>query len=147
MKFIKKNKKWILAIIGIILFLVLVFFFIKALLPTGTSVYGNRLDGIEEHIVADDDINKIKESLKATGHVSEVSYNNTGRILNFIIYVNDNVERKTASTLTNNIISVISADNQSYYDIQVYFDKKIEDENFPFMAYKHKTSSSFSFSK
>lgn len=147
MKFIKKYKNVMLAVIGIILFAVLVVFFIKALLPTGKSPWGNRLAGIEEHVVVNEDIDKIKESLLATKYVAKVNYNNTGRILSFMIYVNDNIDRKTATSLVNNITSVISQENQSYYDIQVMFDKEAEDADFPIMAYKHKTSSSFSYSK
>lgn len=147
MKFIKKHKMGICISIALILFLILVAFFIKALLPNANSMWGNRLDGIEEHPIADADIDKIKESILETEMVSEVVYNKIGRTLNFIIYVNDDVERKTASPLVDKVTSVISSEDQAYYDIEVMFDKKIEDESYPFMAYKHKTSSSFSFSK
>ena len=147
MNFIKKNKMGICIGIAAILFLVLVAFFIKSLLPIGKTPWGNRLDGIEEHQIANQDIDKIKESIKATGIVRDVSYKNTGRILRFIIYVNDDVERKSAIALVSNITSVISSEDQSYYDIEVMFDKDSEDDAYPIIGYKHKTSNSFSFSK
>lgn len=147
MSFIKKNKKVIICItIGLILFLILVVFFIKALLPSGTNPWGNRLDGIEEHQIANEDIDKIKENIIATGIATEVKYINTGTLLNFIINVNDNVDRNKATSLTSYITSNISTDNQSFYDIQVYFTKTGEDAAFPFIGYKHKSSNVFSFS-
>lgn len=147
MKFLKKNKLWICIGIVLILFLILLVFFVKALLPIGKSSWGNRLEGIEEHVIANEDIEKIKDALKGTGKVSEVSYNSTGRTLKFIVYVNDDVSKSEAQSLVSNVSNNISADNLSYYDIQVMFDKKVENSDFPYFAAKHKTSKSFSFSK
>lgn len=144
-KFFKNNKNGtIMAGIAILLVIIIVIF-ILAMLPDGSkSTWGNRLDGIENHKIAETDISKIETDIKGSGKATKVGYDLKGRTINFIIDVNNGVEVKDAKDLTKYILDVLSTDLKEYYDIQVFIVSE-GDKNYPLNGYKHKTSSEFSF--
>lgn|SRR5574344_200033 len=146
MDYIKKNKKKVAIIAIVVIILILVFICLKLLMPDMTkSTWGNRLDGIEEHTIETASVDKIKTSITGTGKATAVTYNLTGRTMNFIITIPNSETRADAEALTSYITENISADDQSYYDIQVFYTS--EDGNTNFMGYKHKTASTFSWGK
>lgn len=147
MNYLKKNKKKVLIIVGIVIILVLLIVCISALMPnTSRSVWGNRLDGIEEHEIKNESIDKIRSSVTGTGNASSVEYRLSGKTMNFTIKVNNDITKDKAKELTSYITSNIDNDDLTYYDIQVFFIKDDEsDELFPFIGYKHKTATEFSY--
>lgn len=147
MDYIKKHKKKVCIIAIVVLFLILVFISIHSLMPDmSKSTWGNRLDNIQNYSITDDNINKIKESLTTTGKVSNVTYRLSGRTMNFIIEVNSGVKRSDAEGLVSHITDNLTDEIKGYYDIEAYFTTSGDDTSYPFMGYKHKTGSTFSFS-
>lgn len=148
MKFIKKNK--ILVIFITVFALVMIFAVIgivKLLMPNGgTSVYGDRLSGIENVQIKDTTIGIIKESILDTGKVESIDYDLRGKLMNFIIIVKDTTDKVTATALTDKILSNLSEDEKKFYDIQVFVNTKAESEIYPIIGYKHTTSLNFSWS-
>lgn len=146
MKFIKKHKVGLIVTGVILVLLILMFFGIKNAFFSnmGKSVYGNRLDGIENYPIDDSIINDIETTLKDTGMVNNFKYILEGRLINFIIEVNADVDLTTSRGFADKIAEKFSDDIKSFYDIQVYLtctDK--ESELYPSIGYKHKTSVGF----
>lgn len=146
MKFIKKHRIGLI-VTGVILVLVILMFFgIKNAFFSnmGQSVYGNRLDGIEKYPIDDAVIKDIETTLKDTGNINSFKYELKGRLMNFIIEVNADVDLTTSRAFADKIAEKLSDDIKSFYDIQVYLtcsDK--ESELYPTIGYKHKTSVGF----
>ena len=146
MEFIKKHRIGLI-VTGVILVLVILMFFgIKNAFFSnmGQSVYGNRLDGIEKYPIDDAVIKDIETTLKDTGNINSFKYELKGRLMNFIIEVNADVDLTTSRAFADKIAEKLSEDIKSFYDIQVYLtcsDK--ESELYPTIGYKHKTSVGF----
>lgn len=146
MEFIKKHRIGLI-VTGVILVLVILMFFgIKNAFFSnmGQSVYGNRLDGIEKYPIDEAVIKDIETTLKDTGSVSSFTYELKGRLMNFIIEVNADVDLTTSRAFADKIAEKLSDDIKEFYDIQVYLtctDK--ESELYPTIGYKHKTSVGF----
>ena len=146
MEFIKIHRIGLI-VTGVILVLVILMFFgVKNAFFSnmGQSVYGNRLDGIEKYPIDDAVIKDIETTLKDTGNISSFKYELKGRLMNFIIEVNADVDLTTSRAFADKIAEKLSDDIKSFYDIQVYLtcsDK--ESELYPTIGYKHKTSVGF----
>ena len=146
MEFIKKHRIGLI-VTGVILVLVILMFFgIKNAFFSnmGQSVYGNRLDGIEKYPIDDAVIKDIETTLKDTENINSFKYELKGRLMNFIIEVNADVDLTTSRAFADKIAEKLSDDIKSFYDIQVYLtcsDK--ESELYPTIGYKHKTSVGF----
>jgi len=143
MKFIKNNKILVtLILIAVIMFstiLIIVF----SNLSSGNNKYGNRLDGIEKYPITEEVINNIKSEISSLEKVESINYNLEGRLINFVIKVEDDLIVSEAKNYSEKILENFSDDIKSYYDIQILIDSNIdESENYPIVGYKHKTSDS-----
>ena len=150
MDFLKKNKVYA---IGIIVFLIALVAIVIALwdilIPNSGSVYGNRLEGIEENMPSDTIIDEIKNDLKSNTHVKEVEYTISGKILNFVIDVEVGTDKVSSVSFANKILEHLTEGQKNYFDIQVYFTCQSEElaegeeSIYPFVAYKHRTATVF----
>ena len=149
MNFIKKHIKGIIAIVIIIVIIVTLLLLVSTLMPdTKKSSWGNRISDIDNHPSTDEDINKVKEALTTHTSVEDVSYRLSGKTMNFIITVASGVTRSKAESLVSDITANLSDDIKGYYDIQVFYKSNdTEDTVYPFIGYKNKISSNFSFTK
>lgn len=144
--FLKTHKKQ--CMIGGIAFLVIFFLIIIWLfiIPVfSNNKYGDRLDGIDKHKISSDTVNDIESSLKGNDKVKDVTYNNEGRILNFIITVSNDMSADDAKKLGDTILDKISDDDKEYYDIQILIDTEEDNDNYPIAGYKHKTEDNFTY--
>lgn len=145
MKYFKKNK-WVL--IPISVFIIVMIFaiigIINLVVPNDSkNLYGNRLDGIENYKIDEGAVATIKEELIATEKVKEVNYDLKGKLINFIITVNEETDRVTASSLTDKILNGFDENIKKFYDFQVFIKTEAESEIFPIIGYKHVTSINF----
>lgn len=144
--FLKTHKKQ--CMIGGIAFLVIFFLIIIWLfiVPVfSNNKYGDRLDGIDKHKISSDTVNDIESSLKGNDKVKDVTYNNEGRILNFVITVSNDMSADDAKKLGDTILDKISDDDKEYYDIQILIDTEEENDNYPIAGYKHKSEDNFTY--
>lgn len=144
--FLKTHKKQ--CMIGGIAFLVIFFLIIIWLfiVPVfSNNKYGDRLDGIDKHKISSDTVNDIESSLKGNDKVKDVTYNNEGRILNFVITVSNDMSADDAKKLGDTILDKISDDDKEYYDIQILIDTEEDNDNYPIAGYKHKTEDNFTY--
>lgn len=147
-KFINEHKKQCL-IGGIaflaIFFIILIWLFVVPLFSN--NKYGDRLEGIEDHKISNSIINDIEDTLKENEQVTNVTYHNEGRILNFVITVNNDMKPEDAKTLGDTILDKIKDKDKEYYDIQILIDTKEENASYPIAGYKHKTDKNFVYGK
>ena len=127
----------------VIFFLILIWLFIVPVFSN--NKYGERLDGIKEHKISSDTVKDIENSLKENDKVTDVTYNNEGRILDFIITVSNDMSTEDAKKLGDTILDKISDDDKKYYDIQILIDTEEENDNYPIAGYKHKSEDNFTY--
>ena len=144
--FIKKHKKACI-IGGILILLFLIFFIVVFIAPLFSSnKYGDRLDGMEDHKVTDNMVNKVEDALKDNEGVEDVNYHNEGRILNFIVTIDPNLALDTAKTYAEDVTDNLSKKIKEYYDIEVYFNTEEDSDIYPVIGYHHKGAKGFSWS-
>lgn len=140
MKFIKNNKLTVLVIVAFIVLVVVLFLFYNLFFSNSKQLsYGNRLDGIEEVLIDDATLSKISTELKKDKNVKEVTANISGRTLEIIITVADNVSINDAKKISNNSYSSLNDKQTQYYSVQVFVKKTSQSQNdFPIIGYKQK---------
>ena len=147
-KKVKKKKKklkvgYLLAAIAILL---VVGLGIKMILPSKTSKYGNRLDGIKKINFGKAEKEKIINKIKSNDKVSEVKIDVEGKIINIVYNVNKDASVDDAKNIANSSLGEISDEVKNFYDIQVMISKKDEEvpeggkAAFPIMGYKNSKS-------
>ena len=128
MNFFKKNKIYVIGIgVFLIALVVIIIALWDILIPNSGSVYGNRLEGIEENMPSDTIIDEIKNDLKSNTHVKEVEYTISGKILNFMIDVEVGTDKVSSVSFANKILEHLTDGQKNYFDIQVYFTCKSEE--------------------
>lgn len=147
MKMMKKNKYTIMAVV---LFTIMVIFLYQAkqlFFPNeGKALYGDRLVGKVE--VTDDIYQKVVSKVKENEKVTDAITRESGKLINIMITVQNDMGIEDAKKLTDNILEPFTDSQKGYYDFQVYIKKQEESENnFPIIAYKHHNSASFIWSK
>lgn len=141
---IKKHKKLAIFISAFIIVLLLVIL-LKVILFSNSSlsVYGDRLEDKDKYEVSKSSITEIKKELKNQTAVSEVSYNNEGRILSFIVSLDTEIKNEDAQKYANIITENLKDKIKGYYDIQVIFNTEKETDTYPIAGYKGKSSDDF----
>ena len=140
MNYLKRHKFTAVVIVVFIVCVMLLFFAWKTFFSnSGNPVYGNRLDGIDAVEVKETDQNKTKEELKKNNKVKEVNVNVSGRILQVVILVNDDVSITDAKKIGNASLNGLNDKQKEYYSVQVFVKKLDKDKNnFPIIGYKQK---------
>ena len=145
MKFIKKHKyTFIIAGVFIVLF-IFAFIGLKNLLypDSGKDKYGDRLDGIEEHPIKNEDIESVKSKEKESKKGNDITYSLEGRLMKFAIDVKKGTDKESIESLGETILSSLSDDIKDYYDIQLIVNCKEDSKFVPLIASKHKTRKVF----
>lgn len=148
MSFIRKNKFIIIAI-GIFLILVFLAFQVKMIFfpEEGKTIYGNRLDGIEEVEITKARKESIESAVKEDSATKSVSVNVSGKIIEVIITVQDDTPVDTAKNLSTKISDTLKSDEKKFYDVQIFIKKENDAKDFPIIGYKHHAKDEFSWTK
>ncbi len=149
MKFVRKNKYTIIAIIILIILVVVGVQLKNIFVPDeGKASYGTRLDGIKDHKLDSELFKNIESKLKEDERILSVENKVHGKIINLIITVNDDMSIADAKSIANSTIALFTNDELSYYSLQVYVKKNNESlNNFPIIGYKGTTSTELIFTK
>ena len=135
----KKRTMWIIGSLVAVLFITVVIVCINILFtPTGESVYGWRLEGIENYPITDEKISEIKTILLESKYCKDVNYQLTGRIMKFFVKVETGTGSVNAQKLGDKIIDNLSETELSYYDVSVYISSTGDDEQYPMIGVKSK---------
>ncbi len=146
MKFIK-NHKVEFALLMVVVTLILVFGIVFCVMwfSGSNNEYGNRLEGIDKVKLSDGYIKDIDEELKKEEFVKSVKHTLEGRLVSFIVTVEDDTDVTKAEALGEKIIANFEEKELAYYDIQLYLkdSKNDEESKYPVIGYKHKTEENF----
>lgn len=143
MKFIKKNKILILVIILFILFLGAIIF-VTTLLPSyNTSVYGNRLNGINDLKISTEVKDDIVATIKKEAWVGDANVSISGKIINIVIRVNATATKDVVKAAATNLLDKFTDDEKNFYDIQMFIGMVNDEKSdlFPIIGYKSAKSS------
>jgi hypothetical protein len=125
MGYIKKHKLSAFIIFVYIVLVVFAYFIYKLFIgSSGKAVYGNRLDGIEDVPITEEQKDSLYESISSLDYVLNVTrpYVN-GKIFKVIVTVKDTAsvpEGQNIATLTE---SVLTPEQKAFYDSEVYVNK------------------------
>ncbi len=143
------KKQGIKIFIGIVVIVVLVLAIVavkKMIFPDDSiSLYGNRLDGIKDVPITDAKFKQMASTLKESASVVSVTYDISGRIINFTVDVKKDTDLITARALGDQIIKSFSDKELGFYDLQLFLtcSGDTKSELYPTIGYKHKTSVTF----
>lgn len=139
-QFISKYKIYFLILLAII---VLEFAFIKVkdfLYPDDkNTVYGARLNGIDEVTITDNEQKDLISKLKENKDISSASIHIQGKIINIIVIATTKENTvELMEEVSNNFIKEFSSKELAFYDFQFFV--KNEDANYNLIGYKNKNS-------
>ena len=141
MKFIKENKvKIILGVIALMTIFFIVFV-VNLIFPNDSKdLYGNRLSDMPKYYVDQKLYNEIKEKVELKESIDKVIINTSGRIINFVITLKEDLKMEETEKIGEEIIKFFDLDEQKYYDFQIFIDEVENSEIYPTIGYKHHTS-------
>jgi len=143
MNFFNKHKKLCIVLICLLIFLIVLFIFLKQfMVDSSKDFYGDRLKGIENVKINNDRMKDMENEISKNENINSVNYDLRGRLVNITISVKENVSLDEAKGYADKTLEYFEEDEKKYYDVQIFLtsDKK-DSEEFPMIGYKHKTSS------
>ncbi len=143
-----KQNKYTTIVFFIFLFLFLIGWLIFGLVmpKNGEPVYGNRLDGIEEVKVTNDEKDKLVTELEKRKYVNKASVHVNGKIINVLVETTNGTKVGTAKTLKKVVLEGFSKDQLSFYDIQLFLTNEISTaKGYPAIGYKNSNDNNFTF--
>ena len=142
----KKHKGLIICLVILLILGIIAFVVAKKLLYPDSSKnkYGDRLNGIENYPISDNTINEMKNSFLKNEFVTNFNYNLTGRIIKITITVKSDTKVDKAQELSSIITTSLPEDYQEFYDISYTIICDGENDLYPVIGAKHKTSKVFS---
>lgn len=138
--FILKNRLYILIVIILALGVVAFFTFKSFMYPDDqSSVYGDRLDGIEEVTITDTEKSEIITKIKEEKDITSVSIEIQGKIINITIKATtEDNSIEVMETLGTKIIGYFLDKEVTFYDFQFFIQN--EDANYNLIGYKTKNN-------
>ena len=146
MKKLWKNNKIAVLFASVIIVMILVFSFMIFPLYSSRSgsVYGTRLNGIEEVEIDDKIPNEIEKIYKETGKVEKVTTDLKGKIYNILVYVNEGVDLNEMLEVSNSTLSSFSEEQLKFYDVQYFLISDKGETKKTVVGYKNKDSAGIS---
>ena len=140
-KFIRNNKAIcfmlliIIACVGVSVGLLLKYFYFG----NGGSKYGDRLDGIEAVLIADDKKNEVANSLKEGKNVKDATVTVTGKIIYIRIAFEAGADLETSKSIAVKSLEQFSEDEKKFYDVHftLVSDKADNSDGFTIMGAKN----------
>lgn len=140
-KFIRNNKAIcfmlliIIACVGVSVGLLLKYFYFG----NGGSKYGDRLDGIEAVLIADDKKNEVANSLKEGKNVKDATVTVTGKIIYIRIAFEAGADLETSKSIAVKSLEQFSEDEKKFYDVHftLVSDKTDNSDGFTIMGAKN----------
>ena len=125
MNYIKKHKLTSFVILVYIVVVAFAYFIYKLFVgSSGLPVYGDRLDGIENVPITEEQIDKIVEELSKNESILKITrpYLN-GKILKVIVTVSDGAVLQPLKELDSKIYNTLDADQKAFYDVEYFISK------------------------
>lgn len=146
MKFFKKHKTLTLILL-IIIAVLLAFLILRDTInfDESTAVYGNRLEGIEEVKITDEQKAKVQEVVKDKS--TSVTVRVAGKLVNVIIETIPELSLADAKAMGPVILEVFDENQKKFYDFQFMIDNKENQNQYPIIGYMQHSRSSITWTK
>lgn len=125
MNYIKNHKLSSFVILVYIIVVAFAYFLYKLFIgSSGLPVYGDRLDGIENVPISEEQKKKIVEALSEPVFVLHVETPYLkGKILKVVMTVSDISDLKASKDLSTKILEILDADQKAFYDVEFFINK------------------------
>lgn len=144
----KKSKKYYKLII---IFLIVLMFFLLSLFAYEILFkehVNDRLNGIENYTLTNEEISLVKQKFNELEVVKEVNVYLNYKIIKIFVDLSEDVEFNKVKEISNQIIEIFSEKNVSFYDIEIFINSQnSESEIYPKIGYKHKTNLEFTWNR
>lgn len=138
-KFFKKYRIYFVIFVLVFVMLSVVFSLKTFLYPDDlSSIYGNRLKGIEEVSINSDRKLSVVSLIKTNKEVDTSTIDIRGKIINIIIKGHDDLTVEKAQNILNEILAKFSKKEINYYDFQFFVTNDVL--NYTLLGYKNKTT-------
>ena len=107
------------------------------LLGGSSNKYGDRLDGIDKVKIEDKTYNEVKEEVKNTDLVTDVSIRLQGKIVYTTIVLKDDTSVDKAKEIASNTLDNYSKEELSFYDFSFFLEWKGEEKDTVITGNKH----------
>ena len=125
MNYIKKHKLTSFVILVYIIVIAFLYFIYKLFIgSSGLPVYGDRLDGIENVPITEEQINQISEEITKNDFVLKVTKPYIkGKVLKVIVTVADNSDLAKSKELSSKVIEILDDEQKAFYDVEFFIKK------------------------
>lgn len=140
----KKNTKFIIRCVVLILIIAFVFIIYSTLIAGHSS---SRNKDISNYKISNNEINSAKDKIKEISEVKSIDIhtNNNSKIIKIVVVLEDDIAFDQIKNIANECLKNFSEENLSYYDFEFYVDtQKEESEIYPRIGYKDNLNSEFS---
>lgn len=137
MKYLKNHIRLIIVLVIFIGLVFGCFIAYNSIFVNNQSKYGSRLDGINEVKIDDKKKNEIKKNIESLQITKSVSIRLSGKTINVMITVNDDIELDKAKETAGKILEKLSDEEKKFYDVQIFVSKDTDDAKYPILGYKH----------
>ncbi len=126
---IQKHKRLAIAIgISLVLLLIIFIFFMMLLIGGSSNKYGNRLDGIEEVEISNDELDTIAIEMKEKEGVKDASVRIQGKIINVILTFNSDIDSAKAKEVATSALESFSEEQLDFYNVQYFLTRESKGE-------------------
>ncbi len=135
--------------IGVVLFVIsgiigmAVYGYLLILPNSDESVYGGRLEGLENFDVSDSRFKTICDQIEEKEFVISAKASLQGKIINIIVYVDGETELLASKALTSILLEEFNDEEKAFFDLQIFLTTEEESELYPKIGYKSSMSVNF----
>lgn len=141
----KKILKWMKRNTGLVIVLLLTLvllgfitvIFVKLLVGNSSGKYGNRLDGIEDVVISDETFDSVKDEVKNTEKVVDVTTRLQGKIVCVTIILNGDTSVSDAKGIASDTLDNFTEEELGFYDFSYFLKWESEEGNTVIAGNKH----------
>lgn len=146
MKFIRKHKLAVFILVLLMAAVVAVLIFSRTIMfDESKAIYGNRLEGREKVELTSKQKKEIEEAVKESA--DSVKVRMAGKVIYITIETKEGTDHATAKSLGEKSIVPLTADQKSYFDIQILLVNETNKEKYPILGYKHRAKDTIAWTK
>lgn len=138
MNWAKKNKAFaVVVLLALVLFIFIVIIGVELLVGGSSNKYGGRLDGINKVKIAGDTYDGVKEEVKDTNLVEDVSVRLQGKIVYTTIVLKSDTSVEKAKEIAKNTLDNYDEKQLKFYDFSFFLKWKGEEKDKVITGNKH----------
>lgn len=143
MKLLRKFK-WVILSFFLLFLIVFIWIGKDMFLAQYGVLYGNRLEGIDDIPITEENKKEISDLLLSKDGIKRVNTNVHGKILNIVMFVDETITVAKVKEIANEALAKCSSEQKGFYDISFLIDYAEDSKktDFPIIGYKNKNNDS-----